>query len=90
MTESCDNCKWYEQGLNPCDWCSGASRWEPVEPEKKKTNFDNIKAMTVEKMAEFLFIKVSPCPDQEHISRCGMFFGCEDCWVDWLKQEYES
>lgn len=55
-------------------------------PEKPITNYDRLRAKSVEGMAEFMKSNGASCPD-------GHFVGdydckdCKDCWIDWLKKE---
>lgn len=94
MTKSCDNCKWDEQGLNPCDWCCCQNYLEPVEPEKKKTNADRIRAMPDEELAAFIgsFADCRFCLFQDEVfPECAIADdGCCKIWTDWLKQECEA
>lgn len=57
-----------------------------VEP-KLITNYDRIRAMSVEEMAEY-HTKMCGCPPGNDPIFCGMAtIGCKGCWLDWLKQE---
>ena len=52
----------------------------------RKTNADRIRAMSVEKMAE---IMVHDCPPNYQHGDCHEL-DCQQCWLDWLKQEVEE
>ena len=63
-----------------------------AEIVKPKTNADRIRAMTDEKLAEFL-IQDGDCPPErmypDSCQNCDRVTlkVCRDCWLDWLKQE---
>ena len=61
-----------------------------VIPISKPSNADQIRSMTDEKLAEFLFRKERHCPTDGNIMKCGSYETCEDCWLTWLKQEIEE
>lgn len=46
------------------------------------TNADRIRAMTDEKLADYLYSMTFNCPPVNCESD-----GCEVCWLDWLKQK---
>jgi hypothetical protein len=51
------------------------------------TNYNSIRAMSVEEMAEFLRM-VGGCGPYHDQNYCNRRPHCsEDCWLDWLKQE---
>lgn len=63
-----------------------------------KTNYDRIKDMSVEEMAEFLF-KVNtaytePCMVGESVCKWEDYpthdKGCKDCFKEWLEMEVEE
>lgn len=64
----------------------GAIRDQVIALNKKQTNYDRLRAKSVEEMAEFMKNSGAGCPG-------GCFVGdygckdCKDCWLDWLKQE---
>lgn len=56
------------------------------KPRKPITNYDSLRAKSMEEMAEFMKSSGAGCPD-------GHFVGdydckdCKNCWLNWLKQE---
>lgn len=64
-----------------------------VRKEQTMTHADRIRAMTDEKLADWLkYERISVCPpDTGHI-HCNISDICADrkCWLDWLKQEAEE
>jgi hypothetical protein len=64
---------------------------------KPITNYDRIRAMSVEEMAEFFTQGYynGPkfyCPVQPVIGegQCAMRSDCRKCWLDWLREEVSS
>ena len=60
----------------------------------KTTNYDRLRAKSVEEMAEFFTPDYYDgpkfyCPVQPIIGEgeCAMRSDCRQCWLDWLKQE---
>lgn len=51
------------------------------------TNYERIKAMSVEEMAE-KFRKTDACPDP-HID-CRKYDSCSCCWIAWLESEVDT
>lgn len=53
------------------------------------TNADRIRAMTDKELAKFM--NVHDCPPKGSIcSRPYDMARCDNCWLDWLKQEVEE
>lgn len=94
--KTCENCKYSEpmvgalacmgqKGMpyvRPTDSCD---RWKTM----KQTNADRIRAMSDEELAVICEDGCPPnheCPpmDREEI---GKKSACQQCWLDWLKQE---
>ena len=64
-----------------CHECGIAMlNYEEAKP-KPITNYDRIRAKSVEEMAEFL-AKVENASEEHYIRKCG--------WLDWLKREAEE
>lgn len=62
--------------------------YEECEP---KTNADRIRAMTDEELANWLGVYCNGQTAQEVGKPCVSDIGsCEECWIDWLKEECES
>lgn len=86
----CNNCDYagrptYDYPCSNCDM----KEWSPLckyEHTKKKTNADKIRAMSDEKLAEWLLsISTAECPfcwDCQADT-------CLKCWYKWLKQTAE-
>lgn len=53
------------------------------------TNADKIRIMPIKEMAEFLKNKGS-CPSEWCPKKDDFFADCSDCWMNWLKAEYEE
>ena len=76
-----------------CKRCKGNCSFEPMGGTWicygfiPRTNFDKIKAMSIEELAKFLGVDFS-CPNAELNKRCKEFKeNCVKCWLEWLKQE---
>ena len=55
------------------------------------TNADRIRAMTDEELANWLGVYCNGKTAQEVGKPCVSDMGsCEECWIDWLKQESED
>lgn len=80
MEKTCYNCG------SPIskETCEGfpevCGHWSPKKPI---TNADRIRAMTDEELAEFMS-QIPSCPPPDN-RECPA--ECEDCWLEWLKQE---
>ena len=62
-----------------------------AKPPKPITNYDLIRAMSVEEMAEWIMsIEPAACPFRDDHGDDCRFSHCKDCWLDWLKQEGEE
>ena len=58
------------------------------EPPKPKTNGNAIRSMTDEELADWLGVYCNGQTAQEAGKPCISGMGsCEECWLDWLKQE---
>lgn len=58
------------------------------EHKESITNADRIRAMTDEELAELC---QNSCCREGYDDCPTQFYGdCEDCWLDWLKQEVEE
>ena len=70
------------------DRVSKAER-ELVRKMQRRTNADRIRAMSDEKLAEFI---TSGVPKDACKGRCGgdESFPCSECVLDWLKEEVED
>ena len=93
----CQDCKFYSTAIDNIPYCNlleticGQSGCEQGKT-KIKTNADKIRAMTDEKLSEFLSEgRTAPSctgkchKDYEIYGKLRTF--CHDCWLDWLKQE---
>lgn len=57
----------------------------------RKTNADRIRAMSDEELAEWLGVYCNGQTAQEVEKPCISGVGsCEECWLDWLKEEAED
>ena len=54
------------------------------------TNYDRIKNMTVEELADYLKIKDCPKPFKTGKIKCPTKGTCRECWIDYLNQEVEE
>lgn len=108
MMQCCkEDCYWYDewQDMNahiPYCKCKNADFIEPKDCENceqyhskyKPTNADRIRAMSDEKLAEYLYNiwKGQDTFSKEVCERCGdTDIGCRpNCWLDWLRKEEES
>lgn len=79
---NCKNCK-----RNPC---SLAGKDHEMSFECKRfvgrTNADRIRSMTDEELADWFSIYC--CRNKTYDAHCDTFGNCEECWLDWLKEEY--
>ena len=58
---------------------------------KPITNYDRLRAMSVEEMAKWIMIiEPTACPFRDDHGDDCPFSLCKDCWLDWLKQEVSS
>ena len=60
---------------------------ELKENKKRKTHFDEVRAMSVEELAEWFF--TSMCDMGIQCNPCRGAFDCKYCLLEWLKQEVE-
>lgn len=70
-----------------------ATIWIPegFDPTKPRTNFDAIRAMNVEELAEWCADRnIVKCPTGWDSERCAAHSVCRECWLDWLRQEVET
>lgn len=89
----CKSCKKKDKReyADDCFACDKGDQWEAKRhrsPNKPKTNADRIRAMTDEELCELL-IKICHHPCIAKNGDCGQI-ECKDCWIEWLKQEYET
>lgn len=78
-----------EQDCNECRMCGNG------KGGKKMTNFEWIKGMNVEELAEFLLGVNDACylPCKWIDERCkhfGTYKGCKDCFKEWLESECDK
>lgn len=67
-----------------CFACDNGNQFKPM------TNGDRIRAMTDEELADWLGVYCNGQTAQEVGKPCVSGMGsCEECWLDWLKQEEE-
>ena len=84
-------------GTKECEACSchgDESKCDFYEDKRKKatpktTNADLIRAMSVEKLAEWRSNGQCP-PDHYYGDFDCSIRSCKDCWLDWLRQEVET
>lgn len=65
---------------------------ECLSNEKPKTNGDSIRTLSDEKLTKFLS---GNCPGifggwLMHSDKCNGFDSCQECWLNWLKQECDT
>ena len=85
----------------PISWAyfKGSPECRLTNPEPKRTNADRIRAMTDEELARMFLLHddnvyrhcpsdtiAEYCQEKPEIECCD----CNDCWLDWLKQEEEE
>lgn len=63
------------------------SEWEAVIVPKPLTNADRIRSMTDEELAAWLSHHSMACVQGKRPCPEDCVGGCEQCWLDWLKQE---
>ena len=68
-----------------CDRCNGTG-----EVEVPMTNFDAIKRMSVEEMAEFIRDNFVDCPSCVAYIECGHFESCRLALIHYLNSEYKG
>ena len=77
----CDTC-----GHQFSDVCGTCETLEGVPVKyRKKTHFDEVRAMSVEELAEWFF--TSMCDMGIQCNPCRGAFDCKYCLLEWLKQE---
>ena len=60
---------------------------------KPETNADQIRNMTDKELARYIFLILADysCPPRKNMNSCNgvdvPFNVCENCWLEWLKQE---
>ena len=76
----------FGNGIDVCPVCG-----KPFTIGKPKTNFDRLKSMSDEEFAAAM-CKHDRCPFREDEDNdCLEYrYDCEDCWLDWLKQETDE
>ena len=76
-----------QKGIAPLESCDGCESYHSI---RKRTNADRIRAMTDEELAEFItgaaydFVER---PGMCDVCDTATVQHCENCWLDWLKQE---
>ena len=82
---NCNSCKYWDKGLEeyPCNKCIHNA----VEYFKPMTNFDRIKSMSVEKLADFI-CDIYASNEHREIRVNGKWMHPEDI-EEWLEQEVE-
>ena len=84
----CLSCEQYDREKR---WCKlfnrtmvcGCSYGE----DKPKNNFERLKAMGMEELAEFLEEEITRNPHCKPEKDCTNDDSCIPCWLDWLKEE---
>lgn len=62
--------------------------YEKITDKEVTTNFEKIKAMTLEEMVESPYpFHICPCRDND---RCTKYVDCDVCVREWLEQEVED
>lgn len=64
--------------------------WNCKKRHKPITNYDRIISQTPEELATWLNCNPRLCPPPWMNGLCPDGKGCENCWLEWLKQEVES
>lgn len=78
----CGDCWVYGEGNEPSKFVETENR-----QTTKKTHYDEIRAMSIEELAEWIEQLESPkCPCDDWFYRCEKW-NCNGCWLNWLKQE---
>lgn len=78
--------------IHPCRGCEDYDEPDGCKSNggcgKPITNADRIRAMTDEELADWLGVYCNGQTAQEVGKPCASGVGsCEECWLDWLKQE---
>lgn len=85
MNEDCPYCVFEKTEAN-CRGCFEGSHYKP----KQITNADRIRSMTDEELADWLGVYCNGQTAQEVGKPCVSDMGsCEECWLEWLRQECE-
>lgn len=58
-----------------------------AEERKPRNHFEEIKAMGMEELAEFLVEEITRNPHCKPEKDCTNDDSCVPCWLDWLKEE---
>lgn len=87
MSEDCPHCVFEKTEAN-CRGCFEGSHYRP----KPITNADRIRSMTDDELANELS---GQCPAifggyRMSGEDCAGFESCQECWLDWLKQEVKG
>lgn len=73
---------------------NGNVKYVPVVVDTKPkpiTNADRIRSMTDEELADWLGVYCNGQTAQEIGKPCASGMGsCEECWLDWLREEAET
>ena len=56
----------------------------------RPSNADKIRDMTDEELAKYIDRVLSAAIPPTHNCSCCEFQNCEECWLDWLKQEAQK
>lgn len=85
-----DECKVCANADNEyCFACDNGNQFKPI------TNYDRLRAKSMEEMAEFMNCGACP-PGRDVTELChdedggSVPYMCNLCWLDWLKQEVET
>ena len=77
--------------LKDCPWSSDPEVICSAYQQKPITNADRIRAMSDEELATWLGVYCNGQTAQEVGKPCASDIGsCEECWLDWLRQEVED
>lgn len=74
--------------FDECPWRSDPNGYCSAYEQRTMTNADRIRSMPDEELADWLGIYCNGQTAQEVGKPCVSGMGsCEECWLDWLKQE---
>lgn len=91
MERECRTCMWLYHMVTynptaPCSTCLDHDKWQTT----KKTHYDEIRAMNIEELAEWLdgnFRRADWCDQSKFPNGDCMEVPCLGCIINWLKQE---
>ena len=97
MSGTCFECKFMRQrtDLEPCEHCTNIFAMTGVhpsfQPRKVITHYGRIISKTPEEMVKWIMsIEPAACPFREDHGDDCRFTHCEDCWLDWIRQEVST